>query len=167
MSTEENKALIQRVNEEGLNQHNPALVDELCAPNFVFHSGSRTTQGLPAYKHFLAPFFSAFPDAQFTTEELIAEGDTVAVRRTFRGTHRGSLMGIPPTGRQVTISDMAMLRVANGKFVEAWNNMDDLGLLRQLGVIPALFSVVFLGGLATGVGLSVLVRKMFKFLDSD
>ena len=162
MSTEHNKALIYRVTEEGLNQHNPALVDEMCTPNFVFHNGSRTIQGLPAYKRYLAPFFSAFPDAHFTTEDLIAEGDTVAVRRTFRGTHRGSLMGIPPTGRQVTISDMVMLRVANGKFVEAWNNIDELGLLRQLRVIPALFGVVFLGGLATGMGLSVLVRKMLK-----
>jgi steroid delta-isomerase-like uncharacterized protein len=162
MSTEENKALIHRVNEEGLNQHNPALVDETCAPNFVFHNGSRTIQGLPAYKRYLAPFFSAFPDAHFTTEAMVAEGDTVAVRRTFRGTHKGSLMGLPPTGRQVTISDMAMLRVADGKFVEAWNNIDELGLLRQLGVIPALFGVVLLGGLATGMGLSVLVRKMLK-----
>ena len=160
MSTEDNKGLIHRVNEEGLNQHNPALVDELCAPNFVFHTGSRTIQGLPAYKRYLAPFFSAFPDAHFTTEDLIAEGDTIAVRQTLRGTHKGSLMGMPPTGRQVTISDMVMLRVANGKFVEAWNNIDELGLLRQLGVIPALFGAVFLGGLATGMGLSVLARKM-------
>ena len=148
MSTEDNKALIQRVNEEGLNQHNPALVDETCAPNFVFHNGSRTIQGLPAYKRYLAPFFSAFPDAQFTTEDLVAEGDTVAVRRTIRGTHTGSLMGIPPTGRQVTISEMAMLRVANGKFVEAWNNTDDLGMLRQLGVIPALLVPSFLAVLS-------------------
>jgi len=162
MSTEDNKALIHRVNEEGLNQHNPALVDEMCAPNFVFHNGSRTIRGLPAYKRYLAPFFSAFPDAHFTTEAMVAEGDTVAVRRTFRGTHKGSLMGIPPTGRQVTISDIVMLRVANGKFVEAWNNIDELGLLRQLRVIPALFGVVLLGGLATGMGLSVLVRKMLK-----
>jgi predicted ester cyclase len=162
MSTEHNKALIQRINAEGLNQHNPALVDEMCTPNFVFHNGSRTIQGLPAYKRYLAPFFSAFPDAHFTTEAMVAEGDTVAVRRTFRGTHRGSLMGLPPTGRRVTLSEMAMLRVANGKFVEAWNNTDDLGLLRQLGVIPALFGAVLLGGLATGMGLSALVRKMLK-----
>jgi steroid delta-isomerase-like uncharacterized protein len=162
MSTEDNKALIQRINEEGLNQHNPALVDELCAPDFVFHNGSRTIQGLPAYKRYLAPFFNAFPDIQFTTEDLIAEGDIVAVRRTFRGTHKGSIMGIPPTGKQVTTTVMTFNRIANGKFVEGWNSADDLGLLRQLGLIPALFAAVFLGGLATGVGLSVLLRKMLK-----
>ena len=162
MSTENNKALARRANEEGLNQQNPALVDELCAPNFVFHNASRTIQGLQAYKQFLSQFFTAFPDAHFTTEDLIAEGDTVAVRRTFRGTHTRSLMGIPATGRQVTITDMAILRVADGKFVEAWNNADDLGLLQQLGVIPALSGIVFLAGLATGMGLIVLLRKVRK-----
>ena len=162
MSTESNKALARRVNAEGLNQQNPALVDELCAPDFVFHNASRTTKGLQAYKHFLSQFFNAFPDAHFTTEDLIAEGDTVAFRRTFRGTHKGPIMGIPPTGRQVMIPDMAFLRVENGKFVEAWNNIDELGLLQQLGVIPALFGLVFLAGLATGMGLIVLLRKSLK-----
>ena len=162
MSTEQNKALVDRITEEGLNQHNPALVNELCAPYFVFHNASRTIQGLQTYQQFLSKFFTAFPDAHFTIEDLIAEGDTVAVRRTFRGTHTSNLMGIPPTGRQVTITDMAILRVANGKFVEAWNNADDLGLLQQLGVIPVRFGVVFLAGLATGMGLIVLVRKVLK-----
>ena len=162
MSTEHNKALARRVSEEGLNQRNPAIVDELCAPTFVFHNASRTIQGLQAYKHFLSKLFTAFPDARFTTEDLVAEGDTVAVRRTFRGTHTGSLMGIPPTGRQVTITDMAILRVADGKFVEAWNNADDLNLLQQLGVIPALFGLTFLAGLAAGVCLMVLLRKVLK-----
>ena len=163
MSTEEdNKALVRRVSEEGLNQHNTALVDELCSPNFVFHTGSRTIQSLPAYKNFLAQFFSAFPDGRFTIENLLAEGDCIVVRRTFRGTHKGRLMGLPPTGRKVTITDMALLRVANGEFVEAWNNSDDLGLLQQLGVVPALFGAVFLAGLATSVGLIVLVRKGLK-----
>jgi steroid delta-isomerase-like uncharacterized protein len=162
MSTENNKALARRVNEEGLNRQNPALVDELCAPNFVIHNASRTIQGLQAYKQFLSKFFTAFPDAHFTIEDLIAEGDTVAVRRTFRGTHTSSLMGIPATGRQVTISEMAILRGADGKFVEAWNNADDLGLLQQLGVIPALSGLVFLAGLATGIGLIVLLRNVLK-----
>src|SRR5712692_7066496 len=73
-----------------------------------------------------------------------------------------NLMGIPPTVRQVTITDMAILHVANGKFVEAWNNADDLGLLQQLGVIPALSGLVFLAGLATGMGLIALLRKVLK-----
>lgn len=162
MSAEDNKVLIQRVTEEGLNQHNPVLVDELCAPNVVFHDGSRTVQGLQTYKRLLLKFFTAFPDAHFTTEKLIADGDTVAVRRTFRGTHTGNFLGIPPTGKRVTTTVMTINRFAGGKIVEVWNNTDDLGLLQQLGVIPAVFGGVFLAGLATGVGLIVLVRKVLK-----
>jgi steroid delta-isomerase-like uncharacterized protein len=160
MSAEDNKALVRRVTEEGLNQHNPELLNELCSSTVEFHEGSRTFQGLQIYRHFLLKFFTAFPDAHFTSEELIAEGDTVAVRRTFRGTHTGSFMGIPPTGKQVTTTVMTMNRFAHGKIVEVWNNTDDLGLLQQLGVIPALFGGVFLAGLAAGVGLIVLVRKV-------
>ena len=162
MSAEDNKTIVRRVTEEGLNQHDPALVDELCAANVVFHDGSRTVQELQTYKRFLLKFFTAFPDAHFTTEELIAEGDTVVVHRTFRGTHTGSFMGIPPTGKQVTTTVMTINRFADGKIVEVWNNTDDLDLLQQLGVIPAVFGGVFLAGLATGVGLIVLVRKVLK-----
>jgi predicted ester cyclase len=162
MSIEHNKELVRRVTEDGLNRQNPALIDELCAPDFVFHNASRTIQGLPAYKHFLAKFLTAFPDGNFTNEDLIAEGDIVAVRRTFRGTHKGNLIGIPPTGRQVTMTDMALLHVANGKFIEAWNNADDLGLLQQLGVIPVILGFVLLAGMAGGIGLTVLVRKALK-----
>ncbi len=71
-------------------------------------------------------------------------------------------MGIPPTGRQVSITDIAILRVAHGRFVEAWNNTDELGLLQQLGVIPALFGFTFLAGLVTGMSLIVLLRKILK-----
>ncbi len=83
MSTEHNKALVDRITEEGLNQHNPALVDELCAPDFVFHNGSQTIQGLPAYKRFLAQFFTAFPDAQFTTD-VNRYGDLACSKRQVR-----------------------------------------------------------------------------------
>ena len=136
MSTEDNKALVRR-GYEALNQRNLSGYYELFAPDFVFHDASRTVQGLQAYKHFFAQFITAFPDTQFTTEDLIAEGDTVAVRRTFRGTHTGSLMGMPPTGRQVTTPGISIFRIANGKVVEAWTNADDLGAMQQLGVIPA------------------------------
>ncbi len=138
MSTEDNKALARRANKEGLNQKNLAIIDELCATNFVFHNGSITIQGLDAYKQFLSMFFTAFPDANFTIDEMIAEGDTVMIRRTVRGTHNGDLMVIPATGKQITMTEMALLRVTNGKFVEGWSNSDDLGLLQQLGVIPRL-----------------------------
>ena len=136
MSTEENKALLRRVYEEIYNQRNLAVIDELAVPNFVFHNASMAIQGLEAYKQFVSMFFSAFPDSHFTVEDMIAEGDRVVVRHTFRGTHKGDFMGIPPTGKQVTVTGISLSRLANGKGVEAWFNGDDLGLMQQLGVIP-------------------------------
>lgn len=137
MSTEANKALVRRVYEEGFNQRNWAVFDELGAPDFVVHSASRTMQGREAYKQYLSTEVIAFPDARFTIEDLIADGDTVVTRHTFRGTHQGSLMGILPTGKPVTVTGIAITHIANGKVVELWINDDELGLLQQLGVVPA------------------------------
>ena len=80
--------------------------------------------------------FTAFPDLHFTIEDMIAEGDTVVVRYTTRGTHHGNFRGIPSTGKQVSGTAMFIDRLVNGKAVEQWSNGDDLGLLQQLGVIP-------------------------------
>jgi predicted ester cyclase len=74
--------------------------------------------------------FAAFPDSQFTIEDAIAEGDKVATRYINRGTHQGEMMGIPPTGKQVTLSGIVITRFADGKAVEVWNNADDLGTLQ-------------------------------------
>ena len=138
MSTETNKALVRRVYEEGFNQRNWAVFDELGAPDFVVHSASRTMQGREAYIQYLSMEVIAFPDARFTIEDLIADGDTVVTRHTFRGTHQGSLLGIPPTGKSVTVTGIAITHIANGKAVELWINDDELGLLQQLGVVPAI-----------------------------
>ncbi len=137
MSTEDNKALYRRILEEVMNQRNLALVDELCAPDFVLHRGSTTIQGRESYKQFLSTYLTASPDLNFTIEDLVADQDKVVSRHTGRGTHLGPFMGIPPTGKHVTATGMAIIRVANGKIVEEWANADDLGLLQQLGVIPA------------------------------
>lgn len=137
MSTEENKALVRRGYEEGLNQKNLAVFDELGAPDFVLHNASMTTQGREAYKQFVSMYFAAFPDVHFIVEDLIAEGDNVVARHTFRGTHQGDLMGIAPTGKQVTVTGMTITRFANGRVVEQWLSFDALGMLQQLGVIPA------------------------------
>ena len=136
MSTEENKALMRRAYEEVYNQRVLADLDELCDPDFVYHSASMTIQGLQAYKHFASLLFSAFPDGHFNLEDMIAEGDRVVVRHTFRGTHQGDFRGIPPTGKQVTTTAIVISRIANGKAIEAWFNGDDLGRMQQLGVIP-------------------------------
>ena len=136
MSTEDNKALVRRLCDAN-NQRNWTGYDELLAPDFVFHDASTTIQGREAYQHSLAPFFTAFPDMHYTIEDLIAEGDRVVARYTAQGTQTGGLMGIAPTGKQVTLTQIIIYRFANGKYVEGWTNADALGVLQQLGLIPA------------------------------
>jgi steroid delta-isomerase-like uncharacterized protein len=135
MSTEENKALIRRAY-DALNQRNWEVVYEAASPDIVLHNASTTMQGLDAYKQFISAFLTAFPDARFTLEDVIVEGDTVVTRQTFRGTHTGEFRGIPPTGKQGSTTGIVITRLANGKAVEQWSNYDDLGLLQQLGVVP-------------------------------
>jgi steroid delta-isomerase-like uncharacterized protein len=135
MSTEENKALVRRAY-EALNQGNWEVTYEAFSPDIVVHNASTTMQGLEAYKQFVSAFLTAFPDARFTLEDVIAEGDTVVFRHTWRGTHTGNFRGIPPTGKQVSGTAIIITRNVNGKAVELWSNYDDLGLLQQLGVVP-------------------------------
>ena len=137
MSTEENKAVARRYIEEVFNQKNLAMIDELNTPDVVLHNASMTIEGREAYKQFVSMYLSAFPDMHMTIEHMIAEGDIVAERVTSRATHKGELMGIPPTGKQGTITAIYMVRFVNGKGAEVWANADDLGMLQQLGVIPA------------------------------
>lgn len=136
MSIEENKAVVRRGIEEVWNQKNVAIVDEIAAPDYVSHNPAMTTHGLEQYKQLVMMYFAAFPDLHLTIEDEIAEGDKVVTRVTARGTHQGSFMGIPPTGKHAVVTGIVIDRFANGKTVEAWNNLDDLGLLQQLGVIP-------------------------------
>jgi steroid delta-isomerase-like uncharacterized protein len=135
MSIEDNKALVRRGIEEAWNQRNLAVLDELYAPDFVYHSDLTS---LEAYKQAIELNLTAFPDLHFTIEDMVAEGDRVGARWTFRGTHQGLFQDIPPTGKQVTITGISIFRVANGKGVEVWTDADYLGMLQQLGVVPAL-----------------------------
>ena len=137
MSTEDNKALIRRGIEEVWNRKNVAIVDEIAAADYVSHNPAMTTHGLEQYKQLVTMYLAAFPDLHLTIEDQIAEGDKVVIRWTAHGTHKGNFMGIPPTGKEAVVTGITIDRFANGKSVEAWNNSDDLGLLQQLGVIPA------------------------------
>ncbi len=140
MSTEENKARTRRVYEEVFNQGNLAVVDELFSPNHVYHDPGfpEPIRGPEGFKQYAMMYRNAFPDNTITIEDLIAEGDTVAVRHTYRGTHKGTLQGIPPTGKQVMVTAMVISRTVDGKFAETWFTGDILGLLQQLGVVPAM-----------------------------
>jgi steroid delta-isomerase-like uncharacterized protein len=137
MSTDENKEATRRIFEEVLNKGNLALVDELVSSDNVLYAPTGPVHGSEGYKQFVNMYLSAFPDLQFTIEDLIAEGDKVVTRYTARGTHRGDLQGIPPTGKQVTVTGIVIGRYANNKTVEVWLEFDALGMLQQLGVVPA------------------------------
>ena len=135
--SEENKALIQRFVEEAFNKGNVDVADEVYSPTFLSHEPTGPVERSPEYvENFVNMYLSAFPDGRTTMEDLVAEGDRVAYRWTYRGTHQGELMGIPPTGREVTITGITIDRISGGRIQEEWNNFDQLGLLQQLGVVP-------------------------------
>ena len=163
MSTEDNKALMRRFIEEVFNKKNLAAIDEFIAPNHVDHTLPPFLPTTPeGTKKAIGMFLTAFPDVQLTVEDMIADGDTVVTRYTSRGTQQGVFMGIPPTGRHVEVSSIIIARIADGKIVEEWGLDDQMGMLQQLGMIPALFGLVFLAGLGAGIGLLVLLRKIRK-----
>ena len=93
--------------------------------------------GIEGSKQFIGMYLTAFPDLQFKIEDMIVEGDRVVARLTTSGTHKGAFMGIPPTGKQTSVTAIDINRMAGGKSVEHWLEMDTMGLLQQLGVIPA------------------------------
>jgi steroid delta-isomerase-like uncharacterized protein len=137
-ATERNKAIIRRWIEEGWNQRNLALVDELYTADVRQHdANSPPLVGTEALKGYVGGLLAAFPDLAFTIESLTAEGDRVACRFEGHGTHRGPLMGIAATGKTGAVTGQLEFRFAGDKVAEVWVNYDLFGLLRQLGVIPA------------------------------
>ena len=138
MSTEANKAAIRHFYDEVFNKKNRAAIDEFIDPNQVDHAAPPGTPGgLAGAKQTIGMYLTAFPDLHFTVEDMIAEGDKLVARLTVRGTQQGAFMGIPPTGKHVTATAIDISRMAGGKSVEHWIEMDTLGMMQQLGVIPA------------------------------
>jgi steroid delta-isomerase-like uncharacterized protein len=137
MHAEENKEIVRRLIEEGTNRKNLAAFDELVAHSFVDHeAGSHPATGPEAEKKLLTSVAEAFPDWRWDIQEMLAVEDKVITRYVARGTHRGEFMGAPPTGREVEAGGINIVRLKGGKIVESWGNSDQLGWLRQLGVIP-------------------------------
>ena len=138
--SEENKAIIHRLMEEVWTNGDLSLV-ELISVNYKHHDTSTPDFGPgPEGERKRATLYrSAFPDLQFIVEDVIAEGETVSVRWTSQGTHRGPLSGIAPSGKKVSVSGITLARFAGGKMVESWVNWDALSLLQQLDVVPVLF----------------------------
>jgi steroid delta-isomerase-like uncharacterized protein len=138
--SEKNKTVVRRLFEEVWNKGNLPVTDELFAPNYVHHDSSTPDvgRGPESEKKRATLYRTAFPDLRLTIEDIIAEGETVMARWSCRGTHKGDLSGIAPTGKQFTISGISIARIANGKMAEGWVNWDALGLMQQLGVVPEL-----------------------------
>jgi len=136
MSLEDNKEVIRAYVETIFNQKQVDRAGELVAPDYVDHAAlPGQAPGLEGVKPKWAMYL-AIPDLRVTIEELVAEGDKVAVRRSYAGTHRGELLGIPPTGKQVQIGGISIFRLAQGKIAEHWEQLDRLALMQQLGVLP-------------------------------
>src|SRR5579884_455889 len=137
MSIEHNKAIARQFFEDAYNTGNLALLEQLLAPSYVDEKAPPgTPSGPQGIATIITMFRRAFPDLHFEIEDQIAEGDKVVTRYTFSGTQQGELMGIPPSGKHVSIGGISIYRITDGKMQQAWIEYDMLGLLQQLGVVP-------------------------------
>ena len=136
--SEENKAIFRRLLEEFWVKGKLDVADELLAPDFVYHGpDAEEPRDREGYKQDTMEYGSSCIDVQATVEDIVAEGDKVAVRYIWSGIHTGGLWGAPPTEKRLTMRVIAILRIADGKIVDEWDMYDSLDLNRQLGLIPA------------------------------
>jgi len=137
--TERNKELLRQAIQQIWNGGNFEAMEEFVSRDFVIRSyvPEEEIRGAENAKQFYKQLHQAFPDIHFTIIDQVAEGDKVVTHWTASGTHGGEFRGIPPTGKRFRINAIDIDRIVEGKVVECWSNMDELGLLRQLGVIPA------------------------------
>lgn len=139
MSGDTHKAMLRRLYDEAMNAGKLEVVDEVVATHAIEHE---VPPGLPAegpevVKHWIGMVRSAFPDFHLEVEDMLADGDKVAARVTMSGTQHGEYFGVPPSGKRFTISTIDIVQFADGKIVEHWGVTDNLGMLQQLGAIPA------------------------------
>ena len=133
MSGEKNKAIVRRFFEEVWNQEKESVIDEIFASTVVFNGQSITRDEL---KQALAGRRTAFADIQVTVDDQVAEGDKVSTRRTWRASHRGPYRGVAATGKQVTWTQISVVRSSQGRIAEDWAVSDELSILQQLGAFP-------------------------------
>jgi steroid delta-isomerase-like uncharacterized protein len=136
---QENSILIRRWFEEVWNNGRMEAIDEMASPDVIGHGQAQhaTDIGLREFKPFVQALRSAFPDMQVTIDYIIEQGDKVVARWTSTMTHRGEFLGIAPTGKKATITGTTTQKISGGKIVEGWDNWDQLGLLVQIGAVPA------------------------------
>ena len=134
--SEQNKQLVRECFEQLWNQGDLSKIDEHFVSDYVGHS-AMPIHGPEGAKQFITAMRTAFPDFHYTIEDEIAEADKVTHRWTARGTHEGLFQGIPATGKEVEITGISIYRVAEGKLHEGWTSADLLGLMQQIGAVPA------------------------------
>lgn len=132
---EKNKDLIRANTEDFWNKQNIAAYDKYYTTDFIIHH-AEGDQNREQDKKLCQAFFTAFPDLRFMLDELVAEGDKVALVWTANCTHKGEFMGIPATGKRIKFKGIDVYRIADGKIAEVWASMDNLGMMQQVGVIP-------------------------------
>jgi steroid delta-isomerase-like uncharacterized protein len=136
LSAEENKEIVRRLVEEVYNEDDLNVVDELVAPDIFNHAAVREHQhGVEGFKHVMEWVREFSSDVHYGIDDIIAEGDKVAVRMTQSGTHTGTVRGIPPTGKRFSVDYVHWFRLADGKVAEMWAVRDDLNRMEQLGLL--------------------------------
>ena len=133
--TEMNKT-VARETMEALHQRDLEGVRAKVAPDARFYGWAPEPLDADGHKAFMSALLAAFPDSRFVVDDVITEGEKVAVRHRLQGTHQAELQGIPATGRQVEVNGIVIFRIENGKVAEAWLNADIMGMMQQLGVVP-------------------------------
>jgi steroid delta-isomerase-like uncharacterized protein len=136
-TAEENKAVVLSYVEDVWNGHDLDAVDELVSTHYVNHAATTEEYRHGGARHIWEWVLSVFPDHHFQVEDAAADGQTVAILGTMTGTHEGELMDVAPTGKRVSVRQSHWFRVEEGKLTEHWAVRDDLGMLQQLGVLPA------------------------------
>lgn len=135
---EQNKRIVREFAEDVVRRGNLERIPEFVSPAYVAHDPSNPGRvgGLEGARRFISMLHAGMSNIEYTVEDMIAEDDKVVYRWLLRATHSGVFMGVPPTGNQVTMTGIDIIRLVNGKIVESWVNADAFGLLQQLGVLP-------------------------------
>jgi steroid delta-isomerase-like uncharacterized protein len=133
MSTEINKKVILRLFNEGITEKKFEVFDELISEKFIKHGIPNAPGGISGFRTSIQQFLQAFPDIQVSIQQIIAEGEIVATRGFFQGTHQGNFMGVPATGRKVRVDYMDFWKLSDGKCTENWVQMDLHGIMQQIG----------------------------------
>jgi steroid delta-isomerase-like uncharacterized protein len=133
--SEENKALVRRMYEE-VDRREGEIPERLFAPDFTTHIAGSPPMDLGTFEQFLKMWYTTFSDWSHTVEDLVAEGDRVAVRVVAQATHTGEFMGVPASGKRISVVSTGIAQIAGGQIAEWWNSPDQLGLMQQLGLIP-------------------------------